>query len=477
MNYLLFHKNIHVLSFEYDVENSIIFNLKDVNNIEHIPVGIYSGAKKNFTANLNFWWRSRLVPESRKRNLPKTKFSKLVSQSYGFNLTDQYWIKPEDSDMTWQKGNFFLNSFSEDIGKFITKEEKTFNERMTSDSPDIFSNGEQDKRWAIKNGTRFLIKYGKAPYCQEPMNEVFASEICRRLGFSHVPYTFIRKGTKIPKYYSSCVCFVSENTEYVPAGFVIKIMKKSNSDSLYTHLIKCCEKLGMRNLEEIERQIAQMVFLDFITANVDRHFGNFGFIRNADSLEWEGMCPNFDSGNSMFFDQPTSILRNENYFTENVKCLSFARTQDEQLGKFADGILKLGIDFSKLNDIGNYFSEILSTNIYIDNERAGLLGIMAKRRTKSAMKLIYTKNSATKFFLNEIKENSYNQDFFAAVKKSKKDTEDKNEENKTTIDKYLEILTPENEAELKVKIEKDIAQLKATQKKPESPSKDDGIGM
>lgn len=477
MNYLLFHKDTLVLSFDYNVENSSILNLNSVNNVEHVPVGVYSNEKKDFIANINFWWQSRLVPESRKKSISRIEFSKMVSKSYGFNLTDQYWIKPENSDMTWQKGNFFLNSFGEDIGKFITKENRSFNEKMISGSPDVFSNGEQDKRWIIKNESRYLLKYGKSPYYQEPMNEVFASEICRRLGFSHIPYTFIKKGTKIPKYYSSCACFVSENTEYVPAGFVIKLMKKNNSDSLYTHLIKCCEKLGMQNSEEIEKHIAQMIFLDFITANVDRHFGNFGFIRNADSLEWKGMCPNFDSGNSMFFDQPTSVLRNENYFTENVKCSSFARTQDEQLKKFADEILKLDIDFSRLNNIGNYFTEILSANIYIDNERAELLGNTANSRTKLAMKLIYTKNSVTKLFLNEIKENSYNQDFFSVVKKSKKNIENENEKNKTTIDKYLEILAPENESELKAEIEKDIANLKMPKKKTKSPSPDDELGM
>lgn len=229
MIYLLFHKNVPVLSFDYDVENSSVLNIKNVDNEEHIPVGIYNSAKKDFATNLNFWWKSRFVPESRKKTISKVEFAKLVSQSYGFNLTDQYWIKPENSSMTWKEGNFFLNSFSEDIGKFITKESGSFNERMSSNSPDIFSNGEQDKRWVIENGTRYLLKYGKPPYFQEPINEVFASEICRRLNFSHVSYTSIKKGTKIPKYYSSCACFVSENTEYVPAGFVMKLIKKTTT--------------------------------------------------------------------------------------------------------------------------------------------------------------------------------------------------------------------------------------------------------
>lgn len=171
------------------------------------------------------------------------------------------------------------------------------------------------------------------------------------------------------------------------------------------------------------------------------------------------------------------MLRSENYFTRNVGCLSFVKTQDKQLKKFADKILKLDIDSSKLDNLGSYFTEILSADIYIDDERAESLGTIANNRTKSAKRLIYTKNSVTKLFLNTIKENLYNQDFFAAVKKAKNDIECESEENKTVINKYLEILTPKNETELKSKIEKDIANLRTIKKKPEPPSPTGGLGI
>lgn len=31
-------------------------------------------------------------------------------------------------------------------------------------------------------------------------------------------------------------------------------------------------------------------------ANKDRHLGNFGVIRNLDTLKWESVCPVFDTG-------------------------------------------------------------------------------------------------------------------------------------------------------------------------------------
>ena len=46
-----------------------------------------------------------------------------------------------------------------------------------------------------------------------------------------------------------------------------------------------------------------MITLDFIIANEDRHLNNFGFIRNAETLEFVGPAPIFDSGASFGFNK------------------------------------------------------------------------------------------------------------------------------------------------------------------------------
>ena len=43
-----------------------------------------------------------------------------------------------------------------------------------------------------------------------------------------------------------------------------------------------------------------MIVLDFIIVNTDRHYNNFGLIRNADTLEWISVAPIYDSGTSMW---------------------------------------------------------------------------------------------------------------------------------------------------------------------------------
>ena len=67
------------------------------------------------------WWESRCIPSSRKhlkdieRNLGITNIKYLAKVAYGASLSDQYWIKPKDSDLTWDLINFFHNDFSDEM--------------------------------------------------------------------------------------------------------------------------------------------------------------------------------------------------------------------------------------------------------------------------------------------------------------------------------------------------------------------------
>ena len=53
-----------------------------------------------------------------------------------------------------------------------------------------------------------------------------------------------------------------------------------------------------------------MTVMDDIMLNTDRHLGNFGLIRNAETLEWIGPAPIYDTGNSLMCRKGVpSILR------------------------------------------------------------------------------------------------------------------------------------------------------------------------
>lgn len=94
--------------------------------------------------------------------------------------------------------------------------------------------------------------------------------------------------------------------------------------SAYAYFLNCCEKLGIPDVTE---QLQQMMILDYLICNQDRHFGNFGAIRDAVTLEWMGFAPIFDSGTSLWFDQYATKI---NALTD-APAKPFAATQQEQL--------------------------------------------------------------------------------------------------------------------------------------------------
>ena len=66
-----------------------------------------------------------------------------------------------------------------------------------------------------------------------------------------------------------------------------------------------CDKLAIPGMKEF---IDYMLAFDYLMANTDRHFGNFGAIRNVETLEWIGPAPIFDSGTSLWHDKLTRAI-------------------------------------------------------------------------------------------------------------------------------------------------------------------------
>ena len=59
---------------------------------------------------------------------------------------------------------------------------------------------------------------------------------------------------------------------------------------------------------EVSDNLDRMIVLDYLIGNTDRHFRNFGLIRDADSLEWIGSSPLFDCGASLGYNVLTENL-------------------------------------------------------------------------------------------------------------------------------------------------------------------------
>ncbi|MGN0494416.1 MAG: HipA domain-containing protein [Acutalibacteraceae bacterium] len=379
------HKRIPVAEIEIDDATGFIRKIGKIYAPEHLPIGITVSKGIADRAALNDWWIDRSIPASRSGirealdnlNLSSTKM--LLTRCYGLSLSDQYWICPEGSELKWEEINFFENDFSDDIGDILFGENKK-KDILNFSSPDSTSDGNLKKRWKIIDGKRCLIKGGSNPFRQQPFNEVIASEIMRRLNIPHVPYTVIWN-KNAP--YSVCEDFVNKDTELVPAWRVLKYKKRDNNTSWYCHFVNCCKALGIKDVIPF---LDRMIITDYIIANEDRHLNNFGAIRNAETLEWIGMAPIYDSGSSLGYDKMPVQMRTEN----DVRCKPFKNHHTEQL-KLVTSFDR--INFNALSGISEYITELLSCEgaaDYIDESRIRAIAAGVERRINNLNLLAVT---------------------------------------------------------------------------------------
>lgn len=381
MDYLLMHKRTPVAEMRLDDETCYISKISDIIAPEHIPIGIKYSKGIIDRTELNEWWLSRSIPASRSglrealELLDVPSRHTLLAKCFGLSLSDQYWVCPKGSDITWDKVNFFDNEFSDDVGTAL------FGNALKSNvislvSPDNTSDGWLKKKWIILDGKRYLMKAGSNPFQQEPLNEVLASEIMQRLNINGVKYDVVWEN-ELP--YSVCENFITPDTELISAAYIVNTVKCPNHISAYEHFLNCCEKLGIPN---VQSSLDEMLTLDFIIANTDRHFGNFGAVRNAETLEWLGLSPIFDCGTSMWHDS----LISERTITADQNCRPFKKTHSEQIGLISENHL----DISALVGIDEWFNDLLAGSPFIEEDRRKKLCLTLRNRVELAQEMLPT---------------------------------------------------------------------------------------
>lgn len=384
MDYTLMHKNICAADIGIDEDTGVISRIGDVYAKEHLPLGtvhIMQHREIVDKAVLNKWWTGRSIPASRAgisdvlEALGIYNTEMLLTKCLGLSLSDHYWVKPSGSDMTWESVNFFDNDFSDDMGDVLFGSSvKSVN--FNYSSPDNTSDGNLQKRWKIADGKRCLMKSGTSPFRQEPFNEVIASLILERLGIEHIPYTLAWMDDKP---YSVCNNFVTKTSELISAARVMQTRPKANDENGYLHLVNICKSFGI----DIVPMLDRMIVFDYIIANEDRHYGNFGLLRDPETLEWIGAAPIFDNGTSLWHDRLTSQIP-----TADLICKPFKKTHGEQLS------LVTSFDWLDLSALDGIEDDIFSifddekARKYIDSGRAEMITLQVRKRINRLSEII-----------------------------------------------------------------------------------------
>lgn len=297
MIYYLMHKDIKVAAFVLNGDDVIDTKInKDA--VEHLPIGHNIGMSR--------WLHERGIPVTRNgikaRDKQSTTFNYML-KNLGLSLTDCYWLKPEHgkSNYTWSRINLFDNPFRDTISLDVDYNGNASIAGKTNFVPSASLKGDLEKKWLIdKNGNRILVKGNYGSSCIQSISEVFASEIYKRQEIK-VPYTeykFIDISCGGSIVHGCCSrAFTSDKLELVHAHEIVSSMHKPNDINYFQFYKRILQDNGIYADDVYDMQI----MVDFIITNTDRHFSNFGVLRDPDTLKFVCAAPIYDSGNSMFY--------------------------------------------------------------------------------------------------------------------------------------------------------------------------------
>lgn len=257
------------------------------------------------------WLQKRVIPKNRAYvaeilktfGLSINDTKGIIDVCKGLSLNDSYWVVPGDFSGTFAQYNLYENRFSE-ILSLVAYTGIGQSDAAFTTSPELTTNGMLPKAWRFIEGKGiYLYKggtFGAANTGNEPYSEFYASQVAQAMGLNAVSYELENwKGILA----SRCKLFTDIDTSYIPIG---RIVREGG--------LKAClgyyEKLGSEAYEHIK----SMLVFDAVIYNEDRHFGNFGVLRDNHSGAVIGSAPVFDNGLSLFnFAMPDDFKELDNY--------------------------------------------------------------------------------------------------------------------------------------------------------------------
>ncbi len=337
-----------------------------------VPPGCVDVRSRVVLSKVNEWWQRRAIPTTRDgyghlmQVTGRATSLSLLEESRGLSLSDQFWMRREESGETWAGLNFFDNGFSDALGRAAlgeTVEPGAF----FSPSPNAALVGDLQKAWEIRDGRRVLVKAGRAPFDQQPYNELIATRLFSRLmdPSDYVPYELeLRDGRPL----SVCPNMVGSDECLVHAWDIVRSRQRLGHESMWMHLLACCERLGLH----AERELTRMFTCDYILANGDRHWNNIGVIFDAATMRAKRVAPIYDTGSCLWHNVASFDLASD--FDYQPKPLVGVRRHgtrpEEQLDLFTD----FGwFDPALLAGFPEEVGEVLSSIDAMSEERVGMI--------------------------------------------------------------------------------------------------------
>ena len=338
------------------------------------------------------WLEGRVIPKNRRYveeilavfGLSLNDTKGIIDVCKGLSLNDCYWVVGKDFDGTFAQYNLYENRFSEILSLVAYTGAEQSHGGFTT-SPELTTGGMLPKAWRYLEGDGiYLYKGGNTILThgnKEPYSEYYASQIAETMGLNAVHYDLEHwKGILASK----CRLFCDLDTSYVPIGHILPKCTLKDCIDYY-------DSLGT----DFGEQIRSMLVFDALVYNEDRHFGNFGILRDNHSGKIIAPAPIFDNGLALFSQaSPEKYNDLEAYaktLTTPYRGLTFDKIAAEVIGKTQIAQLRrmIGFTFTRHPSI-NLPEEHLRAMEKFVQKRASYMIALARTRTKSKDELTFT---------------------------------------------------------------------------------------
>lgn len=279
MLYQLMNKDVVVATYEEN-EQLDDFRYAEIERLDsYLPYGF---------VDINDWIDGRQIAKHRTsieklmRELGLTTRHDFIAMARCLSLTDTFWMKRADEDISWDDVSLYRNPFDDVIARIAFDGTGMYGRRNSPTSPEYATSGSFAKCWVREGEQISLLKRGTSGYANagfEPYSEALASNLLEAAHIDHVPYTVEMFRDKLA---SKCPLFTSEEI-----GFVSAHRFFDGPFDTEDMLAFCREHGG-------EESFREMVVMDAVMANVDRHAGNYGFLVDNATGEILRMAPLFD---------------------------------------------------------------------------------------------------------------------------------------------------------------------------------------
>lgn len=116
--------------------------------------------------------------------------------------------------------------------------------------------------------------------------------------------------------------------------------------------------------KDVSDFLDRMIVVDYLVGNDDRHYGNFGLLRDAETLEIEGFAPIFDTGSSLGYNMQRQWIP-EGHEPQSRTFSRFHKEQIRLVGTFD------WMDLDRLIGMDDYILDVFEGyERYIDRDRA-----------------------------------------------------------------------------------------------------------